>query len=165
MSNVCRFCHYDAGGFFRAHCDGQHIPSNDDMTLYTCMLYLDDEFEGGATRFLDPHLSAGADLDASMTVDQIMATINPKAGSCLLFWQPGLLHEGEQLTSGLKHILRSDVMFHRRPGSGKKMTDREVQAHNILVQAQVAESAKRLDEAAMLYGRAFRLDPTLERCA
>ena len=59
----------------------------------------------------------------------------------------------------------SDVMFHRQPGSGKKMTDREVQAHNILVEAQVAESAKRLDEAAMLYGRAFRLDPTLEKCA
>lgn len=55
------------------------------------MVYLNEGYEGGATRFE-------------------AAKVMGKAGMALLF-QHGLIHEGAEVTQGVKYVLRSDVMY------------------------------------------------------
>lgn len=134
------------------------------MSLFTCMFYLDGGLEGGATRFLkfDSALNQETSL-LPAPEDQIVATVQPEPGLCLLFFQPGLLHEGEDLKHGVKHILRTDVMFRREPGTGPQRTQQEQEAWSLAKQAEVAEAAGECDRACQLYRRAFKLDPKLER--
>jgi prolyl 4-hydroxylase len=55
------------------------------------MVYLNDDFDGGHTRFED-------------------AIICPAAGMAL-FFAHHLLHEGAVITRGRKYVLRTDVMY------------------------------------------------------
>jgi hypothetical protein len=57
------------------------------------MVYLNEGFGGGTTRFHD------FDID-----------VRPRTGHALLF-QHRLLHEGCEVASGTKYVLRSDVMY------------------------------------------------------
>jgi len=164
LNECLRFCRYNPGGFFRPHCDACFKRSDEERSLFTCMLYLDGGFDGGATRFLR--------LDGSLTDenylrlaadDQVLASLQPEAGLCLLFFQPGLLHEGEDVKEGSKHILRTDVMFRRDPGTGPSRTPQEQEAWDTVQEAQAAEAAGECDKACRLYRRAFKMDPNLER--
>jgi len=164
LNECLRFCRYNPGGFFRPHCDACFKRSEEEMSLFTCMFYLDGGFDGGATRFLrlggvltdENYLKLAAD-------DQVVASLEPEAGLCLLFFQPGLLHEGEDVREGSKHILRTDVMFRRDPGTGPSRTPQEQEAWRLVQEAQAAEAAADCDRACHLYRRAFKLDPNLER--
>jgi prolyl 4-hydroxylase len=84
---------YEAGQRFAPHCDGAFIRDNDEESLLTLMVYLNDGFTGGETRFLE--------------WDRIVV---PRAGMALLF-QHRLLHEGAPVLAGVKYVLRSDVMY------------------------------------------------------
>jgi len=164
LNECMRFCRYNPGGFFRPHCDACFRRSDEEMSLFTCMFYLDGGMAGGATRFLrldgeltnENHLKLAAD-------DRVLASLAPEAGLCLLFFQPGLLHEGEDVSCGSKHILRTDVMFRRDPGTGPQRTPQEEEAWRLVQEAQAAEAACECDRACKLYRRAFKLDPKLER--
>jgi len=164
LNECLRFCRYNRGGFFRAHADASFRRSEDEMSLFTCMFYLDGDFGGGATRFLN--------IDATLTdqtylqpaaEDQLLASVVPEPGLCLLFFQPGLVHEGEDLLWGTKHILRTDVMFRRDAGTGPRRTPQEAEAWALVREAQEAEANCECDRACKLYRRAFKLDPSLER--
>ena len=61
------------------------------------MIYLNDGFGGGATKFLDYEID-----------------VVPKTCMALLF-QHRILHEGAVVTSGTKYVLRSDVMYRDLP--------------------------------------------------
>merc|ERR1712050_186026 len=95
--------------------------------------------------------------------DQVVATVQPEPGLCLLFFQPGLLHEGEDLREGVKHILRTDVMFRREPGTKVQRTAQQEEAWRLVQRAQALEATGDCDEACQLYRRAFKMDPQLER--
>jgi predicted 2-oxoglutarate/Fe(II)-dependent dioxygenase YbiX len=86
---------YDVDQRFAPHYDGAFIRNEDERSLLTFMVYLNDGFGGGATKFHD------FDVD-----------VTPKAGMALLF-QHFLLHEGCFVTRGVKYALRSDVMYRR----------------------------------------------------
>lgn len=86
-----RFYKYEAGQAFRWHRDQSFVRNEVESSYYTFMIYLNDDFDGGATKFED-------------------LTIEPKQGRCLLFFHP-LRHEGERLVMGTKYILRTDVMY------------------------------------------------------
>jgi len=86
---------YDVEQRFAPHYDGAFIRDDDERSLLTFMIYLNDGFGGGSTRFHD------FDVD-----------VTPKCGMALLF-QHFLLHEGCDVTSGVKYALRSDVMYRR----------------------------------------------------
>jgi len=128
------------------------------------MFYPDGQHDGGATRFLR--------IDGCLTEDnylrpaaegQLLASVPPEPGSCILLFQPGLLHEGEDLRAGEKHILRTDVMFRRDADTRPRLTAEQAEARRLLRQAEEAEAACECDRAVSLYRRAFRLDPRLER--
>lgn len=92
-----RVYRYRVGQRFKAHYDGSfhRDPEGNERSLLTFLLYLNDDFTGGATRFLDLSLD-----------------IQPQKGAALLFQHP-LLHEGCEVLSGCKYVLRSDVMYQR----------------------------------------------------
>lgn len=163
LNDCLRFCKYNAGGFFRKHCDAMFERSEDVRSLFTCMFYLNGDFEGGATNFLDPEETlTSAELERAKD-SEVVASVPPETGLCLLFFQRGLLHEGADLHSGLKYILRTEVMFRRDPSSKPIRTERQLEAFKLSKQAQAAEERGDCDLACQLYRRAFKMDPHLER--
>lgn len=93
-----RYFRYHPGQQFKAHFDGRIETEKGELSVLGYMVYLNDDYEGGATRFID--------LDD----DSNSIAIQPKTGMALLF-EPNVLHEGLQVTRGRKYVLRTDVMY------------------------------------------------------
>jgi predicted 2-oxoglutarate/Fe(II)-dependent dioxygenase YbiX len=92
-----RFYRYDVGQTFKPHFDGSVKRENGEKSQLTFLMYLNDEAQGGETRFyLRPPLGD--------------VTIKPALGTALVFLH-NLLHEGAPVTAGRKYVLRSDVMY------------------------------------------------------
>ena len=87
---------YERGQRFAPHYDGAFVRNAQEMSRLTFMVYLNDDFTGGSTNFL--HLEK---------------RIEPRVGMALLF-QHRLLHEGSEVTDGVKYVVRSDVMYRAR---------------------------------------------------
>ena len=91
-----RIYRYDPGQRFTRHRDG--IVRQDGMfSLLTILFYLNDDYEGGETRFTD-----------------LSVAWRGAPGQAFLFPQRAL-HEGAEVTRGRKYLLRSDVLFRRPP--------------------------------------------------
>lgn len=108
--NECwRLAKYHPGDVFCGHCDANYIRNEDEQSMYTVNIYMNEGFEGGRTNFFFNRQTRGErDPDTSVV---------PKAGLCLLFRQPpgkNYYHNGERLGTGLKYLFRSDVMYRRR---------------------------------------------------
>jgi prolyl 4-hydroxylase len=86
---------YEPGERFAPHYDGAFHRNDEEESLLTFMVYLNEDFEGGATQF-----------------HHYETTVVPKTGTALLF-QHRLLHEGCLVHSGTKYVLRSDIMYRR----------------------------------------------------
>jgi hypothetical protein len=91
---VCCY-RYQPGQRFAPHYDGAFFRSDDEVSHLTLLVYLNEDFIGGETRFYVPE-----------------ALIKPRTGMAL-FFQHRLLHEGCEVRSGTKYVARSDVMYHR----------------------------------------------------
>ena len=94
-----RFYRYDVGQKFAPHYDGCFRRSNVEESLFTFMLYLNDDFEGGETNF---YLEDG----------RLRLSVRPEKGKALVFWH-SQLHEGAAVRAGRKYVLRTDVMYRR----------------------------------------------------
>ena len=92
-----RFYKYFPGQQFRPHQDGSYIRSIMEWSSYTFMIYLNEEMEGGATKF-------------------IKCNVKPETGKALIF-KHELLHEGRPVLDGIKYVLRTDVMYRRKKRS------------------------------------------------
>lgn len=90
LNSYFRFYRYAPGQRFSWHCD-RSFRAHRESSLLTFMIYLNEGYEGGETRF------------ESMSVAS-------KPGMALVF-EHGLLHEGAEVTGGVKYVLRSDVMY------------------------------------------------------
>jgi len=98
-----RYCKYHPGHYFGPHTDGRWRPSLTESSHLTFMLYLNTQghdHQGGSTNFLTRN-------------KQIKLGVAPEAGMAVVFLQEDmeLYHEGAKLTQGVKHILRTDVMY------------------------------------------------------
>ena len=105
------FLHWDA-----TH---QYPHSSEIVSRLTVLIYLNDDFTGGHTKFYAPA------SERESFEDSIIASVKPRAGSILVFPQAVSeeaverarqiwpLHEGSQVTSGdrAKYVIRTDVMF------------------------------------------------------
>ncbi|PLB48699.1 hypothetical protein P170DRAFT_436465 [Aspergillus steynii IBT 23096] len=121
-----RVYRYVPGAEYRCHIDGAWPPSgilpddtyvydaspedNKQSSMYTFLLYLNDEFEGGETTFFIPGVREGV-LNAY--------PLRPVMGAVALFphgeSNGALLHEGTSVTKGAKYIIRSDVEYDIKP--------------------------------------------------
>jgi prolyl 4-hydroxylase len=84
---------YRVGEYFGPHGDQSYPGLPGERSLLTLMIYLNDDFEGGQTAFLD-----------------LGKVIEPRRGRALLF-QHMVLHEGRAVTRGIKYVLRTDVFY------------------------------------------------------
>jgi len=84
---------YREGQLFGPHYDGSYRASPQVESELTLLVYLNDGFEGGETRFL----ASGE-------------AVRPRTGAALLFAHR-VLHEGAAVSRGTKYVLRSDVMY------------------------------------------------------
>ena len=112
------------GAVYRPHIDGSWPRSglNDDgeyaqdavqlhsraspggRSRLTFLVYLNDDFEGGATSFYLP--APGGGLEAR--------GVQPRCGAVLCFPQgntASLVHEGSEVTRGTKYVIRTDVLY------------------------------------------------------
>ena len=89
-----RFYKYAVGQRFKMHKDGPWT-ENGMASKLTLLVYLNEQFKGGATDFRD-------------------FIVEPKTGALLLFVHD-TWHEGAQVSEGLKYVLRSDVLYSAPP--------------------------------------------------
>lgn len=91
---------YINGGGLSIHSDGS---SYDEVhsSSYTILMYLNDEFEGGRTVFVE-------DYDDDEIVNENSEYVTPKKGMILLLNQ-NKLHFAEKVSNGVKYILRGDI--------------------------------------------------------
>jgi predicted 2-oxoglutarate/Fe(II)-dependent dioxygenase YbiX len=97
-----RLYRYDIGQQFDWHRDGYFQRPNGERSFFTFMVYLNDDFDGGATSFSDDGFGFPGG----------MLRITPAKGMGLLFHHP-ILHRGDPVTTGRKYVLRTDVMYRR----------------------------------------------------
>lgn len=116
-----RFYRYREGDYFRAHTDGAWPGSrvvdgqlitnaySDRYSLMTFLIFLNDDFEGGTTRFQVAQAETES-RDANLLVDVRV----PKGG--VLCFPHGLhplhcVHSSEPVRKGIKYIIRTDMLF------------------------------------------------------
>lgn len=98
-----RACRYQGGQGFCVHRDGPYVPSAEVRSLLTVQLYLDDDpgRVGGHTRFY-----------ADARGNETWASMGPVAGAAIVF-DHRVWHDGEAVSAGIKHVLRTDAMYRR----------------------------------------------------
>jgi hypothetical protein len=98
-----RLYKYEKGMAFGKHIDESNILTNGGVTKMTVLIYL-SECGGGATRFVGDH-----------TVSSPEIAFSPQAGAMLLHVHGDdcLVHEADPVTSGIKYVLRTDLVLAR----------------------------------------------------
>jgi len=92
LSPHFRFYKYTPGQRFNMHKDGRQSVG-DGTTLLTLLVYLNEGYVGGGTRFRQENL-----------------LVTPSIGKALLF-DHKLWHQGVKLEQGIKYVLRTDIVF------------------------------------------------------
>eukprot|EP01006_Ploeotia_vitrea_P028514 TRINITY_DN61187_c0_g1_i1.p1 TRINITY_DN61187_c0_g1~~TRINITY_DN61187_c0_g1_i1.p1 ORF type:complete len:310 (+),score=62.95 TRINITY_DN61187_c0_g1_i1:65-931(+) len=161
LNEVFRICKYDPGGHFSPHYDGDFRRNPNERSFLTFMLYLNSDYEGGTTNFLrdDTQHVLQEDGHYCAAEDKIISSVKAKQGMAIIF-DHHVFHEGGQLKSGQKYIMRSEVMF-KRVECGE-LTAQQEEAIQELEKAKAAETAGDLDTAVKHYRRTYKLWPELE---
>ncbi|SDY86210.1 WD domain-containing protein, G-beta repeat-containing protein [Lysobacter sp. yr284] len=112
LNERLRLCRYRPGQRFNVHQDGVHHRGPDLRSRLTFMIYLTDgdAFVGGDTLFYAHGPGRGGEADGAP-----LARVRPRAGALILF-DHALWHAGEAVAAGVKHLLRSDLMYQRIDG-------------------------------------------------
>ncbi|GFO27456.1 2OGFe(ii) oxygenase family oxidoreductase [Plakobranchus ocellatus] len=156
-----RLCRYYPGGHFAPHNDGFFAISATERSLKTFMLYLNGDFHGGSTNFIDPSqtLYMGPDGKYCAEEKNILYHVQPETGMAIIF-NHNRLHEGQRLENGIKYILRTDIMYKNLAPS--KLSNNQDKAVQLMQEADRLEASGKCMEAMELYRRAFKLFPELE---
>ena len=94
LNERLRYYRYEPGQRFAWHYDGAFDRGDGECSRLTLMLYLNEGFAGGETQFdVDPPVS-----------------VRPETGAALLFAHR-VRHQGASVLSGVKYVLRTDVMY------------------------------------------------------
>lgn len=93
MNERFRFYRYRPGQRFRHHTDGVYLAANGDFSQFTLLVHLNDDFDGGETEFT-------------------RRTVDPERAAALVFHHQ-IEHAGAEVLSGVKYVLRTDVMYRR----------------------------------------------------
>lgn len=113
-----RFLKYTGGEYFRPHCDGSYeTPDRTERSYFTLHLYLNnaevfskEEAETTGIPSTDSALVGGATTFHSYNMKDKLDVL-PKAGRILLFQHRDLIHSGDDVVSGVKYTMRTDLMY------------------------------------------------------
>lgn len=115
-----RFSKYEAGQEFKLHTDGTNLDRLGNVSQYTVNIFLNSEFEGGETDFFQGvgsgHTGGGGNTRAL-----------PLVGRAAVF-DRGILHCGNRVISGVKYLLRTDLMVPLSGGERAGSSDVKVVA-------------------------------------
>ena len=93
-ANECiRFYRYGPGDYFKPHQDTDFQRSPVERSLLSCVVYLNDGYEGGA-----------------LGLPTQGRVLQPRAGSAVVFGHR-VVHESTLLVRGTKYALRTDIMY------------------------------------------------------
>lgn len=98
-----RFYRYFPGQQFKRHKDGSVLSQDGWRSKLSYLIYLNDDCDGGTTRFYVQH-------DQDGRCEESTFDVRPATGSALLF-RHQIWHEGTPVLSGRKYILRTDVFY------------------------------------------------------
>jgi predicted 2-oxoglutarate/Fe(II)-dependent dioxygenase YbiX len=104
-----RFYRYDVGQRFKRHKDGVVERTATELSRLTCLFYLNEDFTGGETAFYADEMVEGIRAE--------VAVVTPRLGDALFFLHEWW-HEGRELITGRKFVLRSDVFYRFLDESG-----------------------------------------------
>lgn len=90
-----RLYRYAVGQQFAPHADGRFKRESGEESRLTWMIYLNDDFDGGQTRFY---------------LYEDVLSVRPERGMALAFDHEHV-HEGAPVLTGRKYVLRTDVMY------------------------------------------------------
>ena len=160
-----RLCKYHKEGHFAPHSDADYIVDPfTHRSLKTLMIYLNDTYDGGETRFChshDMHFDAEHRIYCA-PVESVHTSWKPRRGDCILFDHP-LLHEGARVRNGEKYIMRSEVMYRKDATvSGDESSVQEEKAIRLWYEGCSLEEQGQVDAAIRLYRQAYKLLPALE---
>lgn len=91
LNELFRLHKYQPGQVFKRHIDQSYIRNQREASYYTFMIYLNNNYTGGQTTFAK-------------------SVITPMQGTALIFLH-SLPHEGTEVISGVKYVLRTDIMY------------------------------------------------------
>jgi hypothetical protein len=133
-----RFVKCDSKAPMSRHFDGVLVKSVDHKSIYTLMIYLSDNNDGG-TRFINENI-----------------TVLPKKGRVCIFNQ-NLIHEGLS-NSKEKYLMRSEILYHR---------EHKIETEDDRKALTLFEEAKKIfiidiKKASELEKEAYKLSPNLE---
>lgn len=95
-----RFYRYKDGQQFKPHVDGAYKKSDTEQSRVTLLIYLNEDFTGGATTL----------ISTSPEGEYEGEEIKPKTGKLFLF-EHKYMHSGSPVLTGTKYVLRTDVMY------------------------------------------------------
>lgn len=101
LNECIKVMRYNPGGHFSPHFDGPWVPREDESSIYTLLVYLNDDYIGGHTVFLDENNPI-----------KELSVVRPETGVALIF-NHDCLHKGEPVLQGTKYLLRTEIMFKR----------------------------------------------------
>lgn len=167
LNSRFRVCSYEQSGHFAPHFDGVYKDKKTGRrSMMTVMWYLNGppDFEGGTTNFVKEGQKLWKSEEDGVyraQEENILFKLVPEGGMVLLF-QAQILHEGEQLKTGEKHILRTEVMYERYEAYDNDLSDNQKKALEFYQEACDIEQTDAM-KAALLFEKAFKLDPELEK--
>lgn len=145
LNERLRFLKYVPGQYFKPHYDGEY--ERDDLSersFVTVQIYLngEDGLVGGETTFLRDR----------GPWEEKMNAVGPRTGRVVIF-EHEILHEGSKIFSGVKYVIRTDVMYARECGT-KEEEDRKLKAKHLMEAAHLLEMEHAYAEAISLYKEA-----------
>ena len=118
LNECLRFLRYDPGQFFLQHPDGDFRRGPRErpreISFITLLLYLNEGYAGGHTTIWNAvggQFGPWSDRPGRPRTDPGIA-VPPRIGMALLH-DHILLHESPELRVGVKHVIRTDVMYER----------------------------------------------------
>jgi prolyl 4-hydroxylase len=94
LNERLRFYRYRRGQRFTPTMDHWYRPNDRQVTLHTVLVYFNDDFDGGETRFLE----------------QLDRVVRPQPRLVAIF-QHKIRHEGCEVKHGTKYAMRTDVLY------------------------------------------------------
>jgi prolyl 4-hydroxylase len=98
INEIFRFSKYEKGQLFDIHKDGINQDPQGNRSIHTLNIFLNDNFEGGETDFFN-----------SDNRSDLKFSVKPLSGRGALF-HGQQFHCGNELKSGTKYLIRTDVM-------------------------------------------------------
>jgi hypothetical protein len=105
-----RIYRYQVGHYFRPHYDRRdELPGGAGTTRFSLMIYLNQGFGGGDTVFYEDKRGRGSSRKRN---NKVLHRVTPRTGMGLAF-DHDVLHEGAEVTDGIKYAVRTDLYYRR----------------------------------------------------